>query len=104
MINRAILQNPEIADNFDHFNDYKNTLTWLYHLPPTHQRDRAIQRLKTSHKLNQELCRNHDENELLAPHICAKWSWELAIDMFERGYCHSCYYTGRPESERSKYE
>lgn len=29
MIVRAIAKNPEIADNFDYFNDYKDTAAWL---------------------------------------------------------------------------
>ena len=30
MIVRAILLNPDLADNFDYFNDYDDTVRWLH--------------------------------------------------------------------------
>lgn len=33
MIVREILQNPNLADDFDFFNDYKDTMAWLKRCP-----------------------------------------------------------------------
>lgn len=49
MIVRAILQDPTIADNFDHFNDYDNTRNWLLCLDPSDERDIALARLDRTH-------------------------------------------------------
>lgn len=53
MIVRAILKNPDLADNFDFSNDFADTLKWLYHLPASHERSTATARLLTA-GLNQD--------------------------------------------------
>lgn len=52
MIVRAILKNPDLADNFDYFNDFRDTLTWLYmqrRMNPSPECDVAIHRLEQGH-------------------------------------------------------
>jgi hypothetical protein len=48
MIVRAILDRPEIADNFDHFNDHRDTLFWLRCQPMTEARQEAMRRLQAA--------------------------------------------------------
>lgn len=50
MIVRAVLVNPLLADNFDFFNDYSDTLRWLESLPKDDLRDQAIERLERAYK------------------------------------------------------
>ena len=49
MIVRAILTNPEIASNFDFFNDFKNTENWLMRLPESPERNEALDRLRVEY-------------------------------------------------------
>lgn len=58
MIVRAILTRPELADNFDHFNNYDNTLHFLQgclvtpsELYTKKQVKACIARLKASHEI-----------------------------------------------------
>ena len=43
MIQRNILDSlPERVQDFDWFNDYRDTITWLYGIPISEDRNRAI--------------------------------------------------------------
>lgn len=42
MIIRAILDHPALAENFDHFNDHRDTLGWLHRQPASDQKIMAI--------------------------------------------------------------
>lgn len=45
MIVRAILDDPELANKFDYFNDYRDTHRWLNSLESSSQQRVAIQAL-----------------------------------------------------------
>jgi len=52
MINRHILQMPSLAEGFDFFNDYSDTLNWLQSLPSeTPGRTIAIDKLKANYEV-----------------------------------------------------
>jgi hypothetical protein len=55
MIVRAILRCPELADHFDHFNDFKDTSGWLRGLVARDEAGRfaqiALKRLEAQHKV-----------------------------------------------------
>lgn len=51
MIVREIVAHPEMADNFDHFNDYQDTIGYLRSLPATASVILTTDRLEASYKI-----------------------------------------------------
>lgn len=55
MIVRDILHDPGMADNFDHFNDYDDTMCWLQGLKSNQLVQTAIERLSIAYSKSCEV-------------------------------------------------